>query len=210
MATGFVCHCLISMHPSCCISSPATVPWCMSQSPLPTSSAVKLLQPQGTLILPQSLLGSWSSSAMSWGASSRTDLRYPRASQLWMGRGKGGITKHHTCTSKEHTYNPSAAALIMGLRSIGICFPSLFRWVFRFWGRELAFQLRGFLSGNRTVPEKSLQGSGEQANTLSREGEEQTTSLLLHSSYSIHSMQLQTAAYGATLSKPFNFFYTSF
>jgi len=60
------------------------------------------------------------------------------------------------------------------------------------------------------VPEKSLQRSGEQANALSGEGGEQTTSLLRHSSCSIHSMQLQTAAYGATLSKPFNFFYTSF
>lgn len=147
------------------------------------------------------------SSAMSWGASSRTDLRSPRAPQLWIGGGRQALSNITMCISKGHIYKDSAAALILGLKSIGICFPSLFRWVFRSWGRELAFQLWGFLSGNWTVPEKSLQSSGEQANTLSREGE-QTTSLPLQSSYCIHSTQLQTVAYGATLSKPFNFFYT--
>lgn len=84
-------------------------------------------------------------------ASSRTDLRSPYP--VWIGQDRQALSSTTTCISNKHIY--SAAAVTLGLRSIGICFPSLFWQVFRSWGREFTTQMQGFLSGNWMVSEKS-------------------------------------------------------
>lgn len=100
-----------------------------------------------------------------------------KAPQLWIGGGR--LYQTLLCASLTACMQAGATSM----QALSCCFDFI-QVGFRFWGRELAFKLWGTLSGNRTVLEKSLQSSGKQANTLSGEGGEQTTSLLLHSSYS--------------------------